>query len=464
MLTRLSLTGFKSWEQTGDVRLGPVTGIFGANSSGKTSLLQALLLLKQTADSADRGQALHFGDKRSLVDLGDFKTLVFGHDAERRLGIALDWKQREEVRIADATGRSEATLRSSELGFSAEIASANGAHGPRSQVYVQRMQYRLGTAAFGMQPRAESRDEYELFATREPFTLVREPGRVWPLPPPAKCYGFPDEVRARYQNAAFLIDLELALERRLKSIFYLGPLRAYPERQYPWSGAQPEDMGRTGERAIDALLASRERGPTIGFGVQGKRRVTLEEHVAEWLRKLGLIHSFRVDALAEGSQLYRVLVRKAERSEEVLITDVGFGVSQVLPVLVLCFYAPEGSTVILEQPEIHLHPSVQSGLADVFVDAWRTRQVQVIVESHSEHLLRRLMRRAAEFGVTKDGVEHEHLALYFCSTADQRSALTTLRLDAYGHIENWPQDFFGDEFGEMAEMTRAVQQRRRSAS
>ena len=69
------------------------------------------------------------------------------------------------------------------------------------------------------------------------------------------------------------------------------------------------------------------------------------------------------------------------------MTDVGFGVSQVLPVLVLLYYVPEGSIVLMEQPEIHLHPSVQSDLADVMLEvAHDIVEVQIIVESHSEHL------------------------------------------------------------------------------
>ena len=78
------------------------------------------------------------------------------------------------------------------------------------------------------------------------------------------------------------------------------------------------------------------------------------------------------------------------------LTDVGFGVSQVLPVLVLLYYVPEGSTVLMEQPEIHLHPAVQSGLADVMLSVADVRNVQIVVESHSEHLMRRLQRRVAE--------------------------------------------------------------------
>jgi hypothetical protein len=306
-----------------------------------------------------------------------------------------------------------------------------------------------------MRLREGKKSEYELATDSTSFDFVRTKGRVWPLPSPAKCYGFPDETRAYFQNAGFLSDLELAFERRLKSLFYLGPLRAYPERQYPWSGGQPEDMGRAGEQAVNALLASRERGLTISRG-KGKKKATLEEYVAFWLQKLGLIHSFRVEPIAEGGQLYRVLVKKSASAAEVLVTDVGFGVSQILPVLVICFYVPEHSTVILEQPEIHLHPSVQAGLADVFIDAFQKRGVQILLESHSEHLLRRLQRRVAE-----EVLKPEDMSLYFCTAEDGESQTKTLDMDLFGNIQNWPKDFFGDEFGEVAAMTRAAQERKK---
>ena len=144
-----------------------------------------------------------------------------------------------------------------------------------------------------------------------------------------KCYGFPDQVRAYFTNAGFLSDLELAMEERLRDIYYLGPLRAPPGRRYTWSGAQPVDVGPAGESVVDAILASRERGEKIGRG-RGRPRITLEEYVALWLKKLGLIHDFRVVPIAEGSPVFEVRVRKSPKSAEVLITDVGFGVSQIL--------------------------------------------------------------------------------------------------------------------------------------
>ena len=213
-------------------------------------------------------------------------------------------------------------------------------------------------------------------------------------------------------------------------------------------------MGPAGASVVDAILSSRERDERIE--VTGREPdPTLDEYVAEWLKRLGLVHDFRVEALAEGRRLFEVKVRKSPHSAEVLLTDIGFGVSQILPVLVLCFYVPPGSTVILEQPDLHLHPSVQAGLADVFIDAWKKRNVQILFESHSEHLLRRLQRRIAE-----EDIPEKDVGLFFCSTdGSGGSSLSPLKVDEFGNISNWPKDFFGDQFGEIAAMSEAALER-----
>lgn len=109
----------------------------------------------------------------------------------------------------------------------------------------------------------------------------------------------------------------------------------------------------------------------------------------------------------------------------------------------------------MEQPEIHLHPAVQSGLADVMLNVASTRNVQIILESHSEHLMRRLQRRVAENGVSSDDVK-----LYFVSSRQGVAQASDLALNEWGEIENWPDQFFGDEMGEIAAITRASLSRR----
>jgi predicted ATPase len=309
----------------------------------------------------------------------------------------------------------------------------------------------------------KKKDEYKYKLSAEPlnhddknrkFSFARTPGRAWDLPSPIKFYGFPDQVKAYYKNAGFLSDFQLKFEELFSRVYYLGPLRDYPRRQYVWAGAQPTDMGRRGEQVIDAMLVSRERGETISRG-KGKKKFTVEEYVAYWLRELELIHDFRIHQIVEGGNLYQVKVKLTAKSPEVLITDVGFGVSQILPVITLCYYVPNDSTLLIEQPEIHLHPKVQAGLADVFIDAITNKNIHIILESHSEHLLRRLQRRIAE-----QDFEHKDASLYFCEPIEGESHLRKLEMDLFGNIRNWPENFFGDEMGELAAMSEAIYKRK----
>lgn len=460
MITSLMAENFKSWAKTGPVSFASFTGIFGSNSSGKTSLLQLLLMMKQTIESTDRGQVLNLGDDRSLVELGTFKDLIFKHTPETQFHFGLTWKLKNKLKVANPEKKNEVLLEDNRIGFSTHIEDIGS-----WKMSVTKFTYFFAKYKFGMRRKAKGKNQYSLHSeinqkddkseSVSNFNFKRTPGRVWDLPTPVKCYGFPDQVKGYYQNASFLADLELSLEDIFRQVYYLGPLREYPKRQYTWAGAQPADMGRKGEKVVDALLASRDSGEKISRG-RGQTRFTVEEYVAYWLKELGLIETFSVEPIAEGSNLYQVWVQKSKNSAKVLITDVGFGVSQILPVLTLCYYVPEGSTILMEQPEIHLHPAVQAGLADVFLDAIKFRNVQIIIESHSEHLLRRLRLRVAQ-----EKVKSSEAMLYFCEMNDGRSKLCPLEMDMFGNILNWPEGFFGDEFGEMAAMNRAIIDRKK---
>lgn len=454
MIESLTLDNFKSWRHVGPMRLAPLTGLFGTNSSGKTSLMQFLLMLKQTAESPDRNLVLDLGDARSFVELGTFRDVVHQHDLANALQWQITWRLREPMSVVDPAARRSAPLEGDAIEYAASVRWEKNGSSASGRMTVASLAYQLAGAEFGMRPVANHPGEYELFSRHGRFAFKRVKGRAWNLPQPAKCYGFPDQVRAYFQNAAFLSDFELAFEKLTAGLFYLGPLREYPKREYTWGGSQPTDVGRRGERVVEALLASRDQGVLYSFG-KGKKRKALDEVVAMWLKDLGLIDSFEVRPIVPGGKLFQVWVRRQPGAQEVLLTDVGFGVSQILPVIALCYYAPEGSTLLLEQPEIHLHPGVQAGLADVLIEAVKARNVQIIVESHSEHLLRRLQRRIAE-----EKLAPADTALYFCAVDAGVSHLTELKVDLYGNIENWPEGFFGDDFGEIAETQKAMLRRR----
>ena len=451
MIRQIDFQNFKSWREPGPIQFGRITGLFGTNSSGKSSVIQTLLLLKQTAESLDRTRTLHLGDDRSLIDLGTYVDLVHRHQTDLPLTFAMDWTVPEPVVVTDPARRSATLLAADELGFRVQIRQQGS--GENIRLAVTDLRYLLGPARFGMRQREDDPSAYDLIS--EGIQLKRRPGRPWPLPPPVKNYGFPDQVANYFQNADFLSDLSLAYEDLMTQTSYVGPLRENPHRVYFWSGERPATVGARGDLAVEAILAARSEERKVGRGTgKGRRYVLFETKIASWLQEMDIIDSFSVRAIGRGRKEYEVRVRVSPDAPEVLITDVGFGVSQVLPVIVQCYYAPEGSLVIFEQPEIHLHPRVQASLADVFIDAALERNVQILVESHSEHLLRRLQRRIAE-----EFVDVSDVRLYFTYFEKEQSHLKTLDLDDLGNIRNWPPGFFGDELGELAAMTRAAANR-----
>lgn len=458
MLTHLQIKNFKSWQDTGRIRLAPITVFFGTNSSGKSSIGQLLLVLKQTAEATDRTQVLRTGDRETPVDIGDYTEFIHHHDETRTLEFELGWTQDRPLEIEDERDPS-VSHSSSEVTFSAEIFSPEST---RERMRVRRFRYGFGTdrmkAAFGvgMEPHPTKTTKFQLDFTG--FTPVRIRQRVWELPRPTRFYGFPEEAVAYYQNTEFLPDLSLALERTLGAVSYLGPLRVNAERTYSWLGGAPAGVGWAGEETIQAILAGEDR--LLNLRPREHLR-SLPVMVAEQLQAIGLVQSFEVAPIARGRAEHEVKLTVPGGTDEVLLTDVGFGISQVLPVLVQSFYAPIGSTILVEQPELHLHPKVQKELANFFVAAARARQrpspgksvprnTQFLIESHSEHFLRRLQRLVAE-----KTVDPSEVALYFCEMEAGRSKLRELDLDLFGNIRNWPQDFFGDPVEDIAAQAEA---------
>lgn len=462
MFTEIRAQNFKSWANL-ELPLGKVTGLFGTNSSGKTSILQVPLLLKQTVESADRTLPLDLGDDRSAIRLGTFADVLRDHDAHARLELGLSWRLGHTLTVDDPVTKGKILFEADGLSFVTEVGVR------REAMVVEGFQYIAGNNEVRLKRERSTGDVYALSATINDNAryLKRALGRKWSLPAPVKCYGFPDQVNAYFQNAGFVGDLELSFENQLRNTYYLGPLRETPQPDYTWTGARPSDVGYKGERAVPALLAARLSGERKNFrgwtkGGRRQRLMTVEQHVAEWLQELGLVHSFSVDPLYEGANIYRVYVKRSESSSKVGLTDVGFGISQVLPVLVLLAYVPEGSTVIMEQPEIHLHPAVQAGLADLILESAIVRNIQVIVESHSEHLLRRIQMRVAEERLGNGTpVGADDVRLWFIDQPGPMSVATDLKLNEFGEIVNWPQNFFGDPFGETARIAKAAMRRRR---
>ncbi|MGB6776213.1 MAG: DUF3696 domain-containing protein [Terriglobales bacterium] len=459
MLTSLKIRNFKAWKDTGEVRLAPLTVIFGTNSAGKSSLGHLLLALKQTALATDRKRALHLGDANTFIDLGTFSDCLYGHNLSNPLEFELTWDLPKSLTVRNL----HADIRrytGNALSLSAVLRAEKNEQ-PKIQSFAYDL---LNGKEVVIEVRHFLNGGGKWVLKSGDFKFVQALGRQWDLTEPEKFYRVSETSLSRFQNVGFLRDFALATERMLAGISYLGPLRNHPQRIYQWSGDTPEDVGQKGEFAIPAILAAQDDGRKLNRGWKKQTR-TFAEFIAEWLSEMGVIFSFSVRPVAKGRKEFEVLIKTQAWSPEVKITDVGFGVSQVLPALVQAFYCPPHSTVWMEQPEIHLHPQVQSVLADVFISAVQAyqdgeaRSVQLIIESHSEHFLTRLQRRIAE-GIIKP----EDVAVYFCRNTSIGAVLEPLDLDLFGEIKNWPTDFFGDQMGDLSKRTIAAMRRKQQGA
>ena len=424
MFTKLRLHNFKIWKETGDVSLAPVTLLLGVNSSGKSSLIQSFLLLRQTALSPDAGVTLNFGngDSQESVQLGQFDDVLCKHGDDKEIEIEFRWGQSAEPED--------------------------------TRVYVARYKKAKGGSAALKTVRLEDGDEsyWAVFGRHDAYSIKLGSERykrgASPEFKPERSVMFPPAARAKLKEHGSRVEkLGLSLIEELRRISYLGPIRQIPRRDYGWSGNMPVTLGDRGERTADALIASQYLGDNPG--VNGK----LLQDVSEWLKRMGLADRIVVKRLGRSARHEILLETNGERTN---LRDVGVGVSQVLPVIASAYVAQPGSIIIVEEPESHLHPLSQALLAELFVEASMEQGVQFIIETHSEHLLRRLQTLVA-----KEAVEPHNVNMYFVEREGVNASLKDLELDDYGRIGKWPDKFFGDTTEEVKVQTKLAMQRRK---
>ncbi len=415
MITHIRVKNFKSWKDSGEVKLAPLTGFFGKNSSGKSSLLQMLLLLKQTVEHPNLEAVIFFGDETSPINLGNFQELIHKHNLDAKLGLEFKWKINTpiiiEVHLKNSLGYYENTsVTTDSITFTPSILWTD------DELVVEDNPYRV-----------KHENQEAVISGGDYSNKIY--GEAWPI-----------------LQSSPTLQLSSEFEKLFSDVYYLGPNRTYPQRYYHWNDKDPKDVGLWGDKVIDALLCAHMR--RVKISKKGKES-TIEDRISEWLREMDLAYSFSLEPIgALKDDNYEVRIQKSATSPAVTLADIGYGLSDLLPMLVLCYYTPEGSILILEQPGVHLHPMAQAQLADLFLEVITERNLQILVESHSEHLLTRLQRRVAEKQIGQDDV-----ALYFCRNTDGESTIERLEVTESGDIKNWPEDFFGDVMGDMFAMT-----------
>lgn len=451
MIEQLDICNVRSFKGEHQIPLRPITLVYGPNSAGKSSIIQSLVLLKQTlVEHGDTGSRPTLRLRGKEVDLGTFSTIIHGHDEKSELSLA--------IRAADDSdsNRSDTFGVGISFGFDGRSKSVR----PRRSTLLAKQFELVFTPVDGV----EAEDQYELTDTQALIGLLdahgdddediqnarerlaqrgpeqalmfyardRTDGAFPTLPVPGQFAAARTDLRfgAWFTNIA--LECVESSKDALSNLVYLGPMRVAPTRFQQVLDRDVREVGHLGENTTGLLLDD---------GVIAK--------VNAWLAHLDITYKIELEQLtAEGSDLIvtSLIDTRDRRRSRLRVTpqDVGYGVSQLLPVIVQLL-APGTATICVEQPELHIHPRLQARLADLFILA-SEKGKQVIVETHSEAFMLRLQGRMREGRLSE-----KDIAVWYVNAANRTttSFVKQLRQRENGSFVNqWPDGFFAERFDE----------------
>ena len=466
MIKSIRLTNFKAFQDTGILELRPITVLAGPNSGGKSSILQSLLLFKQTLEGPPH---IDLSLDGRFLQFSQFNEFTFGKPTLRRCHVSFEFAVESPIprdavpdHFPDITSEDLPDVVSMEslfrFGFRHKhrrdtkhrgdterrgntekvvlndfnIASKLGAvQGPHFKGKLVNGLYQTSLQGSGIRrPTTKRNNRINNIELRHfmPFVLNYEQG------------GNNDNDDYRVIDQIFLHPYHHFIDDIRDNLQYLGPLRERPRRAYLHSGNPLTEIGDSGQYAAQILWLERDNMVRYRSNLNAQPvEMKFLDAVNDAFLQLGMFQPLEI--ASERSIMYQIFVPvdSGQNSNAVTIADVGFGVSQLLPILVLGLRPAETPLLIFEQPEIHLHPKLQGNLADFFLTL-SAQDRRIIVETHSDHFINRLRRRIAEDPT--DELRNMVTILFVHPPKGGVGArIEPLRIDKFGIIENWPPDF-----------------------
>jgi len=436
MITKLYLENFRAFEKL-NIPLTKINCFFGPNNSGKSAILSAINILSQTLDSHDRDVPLLLNGK--FEDLGTYWDAVFKNNENQNIKIGLEFLEYMKQHTDES--------------LSARLDVEFHYRKQRREVVINGIEINSPPSQLLLKTRVSLRSNLQLIEYVSPkypnIRLGRSSSGILVTnhfipqfsPTFSRRYLFPPHRRGT-KNFDDYMSLEWDLYRisriisdHLSSLEFIGPFRSRPQRTYFFSGEAPSSVGASGEKCIDILASDQSRR-------KGKRK-NIAQLVSNWLRQSGLAKSIYVFPFTD--RHFEIYIDHIHTGEEVNIADAGFGISQILPILVAGYFIPSNSTFIIEEPEIHLHPKAQSEIGTFLYDVSK-RDIQIFVETHSEHLLLRLQSHIAAGDLSPNDV---NIFYIYSEEKGRRKIYKLIPIGKYGYFkEEWPQGFFPERIKE----------------
>jgi predicted ATPase len=410
MLKKIRIQNFKCLQDTKDIEIRPLTFLVGPNSSGKSSVFQAILALKQTVESGDQRSPLILQD---YIDLGSYKDVFFNHDTNKDIKIdfedinPLKWSVTFSVQENERTP-GKIFVKSLEL--SGRKSGSKSIFGGLKIVKEQKGEdYKIECGdKENVSDSPLNSNKFYIISTKQPILLPK-------IEIASTVYRF--------------LPIRIETEKLFDYIYHVGPLRHEPERVYSASGAYPPSVGKNGQWTIHIRPYNEK----------------IRDILKYWLEKFNISVDFTLEELKKGSKRYEIVLKDYFTKTEVNLADVGFSTSQILPIIVQGFISPKHATLLLEQPEIHLHPKAQCVMGDLLVDIIKTKK-RLIIETHSDLLIDRVCKHILLKDENK--ITPDDIIIYYFEPTKVSTKIRPITVNENAQYENFPEDFFKERFEE----------------
>ncbi|MBB2913622.1 hypothetical protein FHS43_004931 [Streptosporangium becharense] len=421
-IARFSVENYRCFPKAQEVELRPITVVLGKNNSGKSALVRAPLVLS-TGVRTD--SPLPF----DLDQLGDavpaFPDLIYGTRPHGAVRVRMDFEggggQAESYGL-DATVQNVSEWQTQVV---SELALRAGSETVRYEWLHDEVPWAEERPyVFRMNGHDAIRHKFRfqgLLPTVVPISQKRRGGDLSRAA---------DRIRAEFDR-----------------IRYLGPYRQRPDRLYRIPSRVAAEVGGSGEATLGILAHDvvRQQGSLIK-----KINGYLPDNLPGWT----------LDVSDQGGGMHSVVFRSTiDDTLQINLGDAGTGVAQLLPILVqraMDAATPPAHPIleIIEEPELHLHPSAHALVADLLLDSARESNVRFLVETHSETFLLRLRRRVAEGNASPDTI-----AIYFVEHSGGAAQARRIGIDSLGNLDYWPRGVFSEDFEETRKLAAAQKER-----
>jgi predicted ATPase len=454
VIESIYLENFRSIEKSSEIKIAPITLLTGPNSSGNSSILKPILVMKQTADSRDIQRSIQIdGD---YAELGPFSEYVYNHDGTRNVKFSLSFSSDRELlwrtRKPPKTLAKRRRILSSYLHhiipstIRLEVSLGSGAY---EETVTKQVKYSFDDELLGSiivektrGPKGAYFGIASLGDESTSFTPLRR-SKFYDMSRTPRVYEYVPLSRSELGNnlPKLLTYLTRIFEVNLSNISYLGPLREEPAPLYGASSERPQDVGKSGGDMPSVLWTGRSE----------KKQEELRRKTEKWMAEFNISNKLELHKLGA---FFQILLRDYYSGVKSNLTNVGFGASQLLPVIVAGYYSPNQCLLILDQPEIHLHPKAQATLGDLLIDISRENK-KILIETHSEHLLMRIQRRIAE-----RKIDAKEVALYYCKQSSKGTRIKQINISPQGQLDlQLPSGFFDEGYVESKELFEAIAKR-----